>query len=107
MSQSKQISEVVSEFAARYKPEVASNYVGIIHIILTGAEPYSCTLELTESGCTASDGLTGQPDCQIKTKSDSFRRIVNNESSPQEEFIMGNIYISNVQVVQLVGKAFR
>jgi hypothetical protein len=107
MGSEKSISAVVHEFAARYKPEVASNYVGIIHIILTGAEPYSCTLELSESGCTVTDGLEGKSGCQIKTKSDSFRRIVNNESSAQEEFIMGNIYISNVQVIQLIAKAFR
>jgi hypothetical protein len=107
MSSIKSISAVVHEFAARYKPEVASNYVGIVHIILTGAEPYSCTLEFSESGCTVTDGLKGQPGCQIKTKSDSFRRIVSNKSSAQKEFIMGNIYVSNVQVISLIAKSFR
>jgi hypothetical protein len=107
MSLLKPISQVVQDFAARYKPEVASNYVGVIHIILTGSEPYSSTLYLSNTGCVVTEGLEGQADCQIKTKSDVFRRIVSHESSAQEEFIMGNIYISNVQVVQLVAKAFR
>lgn len=101
------ISQVVTEFAARYKPEQASTYEGIIHLILKGSEPYECTLRLSSNGCDVTEGLEGRPDCEIKTKSDTFRRIVNNESSPQHEFIMGHIYISNVQVVQLLAKAFR
>jgi hypothetical protein len=107
MSSTQSISDVVREFSARYKPEVASNFEGIIHIILTGNEPYSCTLTLSETGCVTSEGLEGHPDCLIKTKSETFRRIVSNQSSPQEEFIMGNIYLSNLQVVQIVAKAFR
>ena len=107
MSPIKSISEVVREFAARYKPELASNFVGIIHILLTGSEPYTCTLYLSETGCDVVEGVEGLPDCQLKTNSAAFRRIVSNESSPQQEFIMGNIYISNVQVVQLIAKAFR
>jgi hypothetical protein len=107
MSPTKSISEVVREFAARYKPELASYFIGRIHLILTGNEPYTCTLNLSETGCDIIEGLEGSPDCQIKTKSEAFRRIVSNESSPQQEFIMGNIYISNVQVIQLIGKAFR
>jgi hypothetical protein len=103
----KSILEVVTEFAARYKPELASNYVGTIHLILTGIESLQCTLRLSEVGCEMAEGLEGRPDCEIKAKAEAFRRIVNNESSPQQEFIMGNIYISNVQVVQLVAKAFR
>ena len=103
----KPISKVVAEFASRYKPELASHYVGTIHLILTGSEPYQSTLKLSDDGCDIIEGLEGRPDCEIKTKSEAFRRIVNNESSPQQEFIMGNIYISNVQVIQLVAKAFR
>ncbi len=107
MGTSPSILNVVTEFAARYKPELASNYVGTIHLILTGGESLQCTLHLSQDGCMMNEGLDGRPDCEIKAKSEAFRRIVNNESSAQQEFIMGNIYISNVQVVQLVAKAFR
>ncbi len=107
MDSQKTIMNVVRDFAARYKPEMAPNYRGTIHLILTGGESLQCTLYLSEEGCRLDEGLDGCPDCEIKAKSEAFRRIVNNESSPQEEFIMGNIYISNVQVVQLVAKAFR
>lgn len=101
------LPEIITRFAGRYKPEVAAGYVGIIHLVITGADPGEFTLNLNEAGCTAEEGLNGQADCEVRTNSDAFRRIVGNERSAEEEFIMGNIYISNLQVVLRIGKAFR
>lgn len=101
------IDQLVRQFADRYNPELGSNYTGVIHLVLKGSEPYECTLVISEGGCAVTEGLEGHPDCEIKTKSEAFRRIVNNESSPQQEFIMGQISVSNLQVIMLIGKAFR
>ncbi len=101
------LPEIVTRFAGRYKPELAAGYSGTLHLIITGAEPGEFTLSLSDSGCVATEGLSGQADCEVRTNSDVFRRIVTHQRSAEEEFIMGNIYISNLQVVLRIGKAFR
>jgi len=101
------IESVIRDFAARFKPELSSGFTGNIHLVLTGPETMSCTLCITANGCSIEDGLSEHVDCEIRTRSDAFRRIANRERSAQEEFIMGNIYISNLQVIQRISKAFK
>lgn len=101
------IESVIRGFAERFNPEMSSGFTGNIHLMLTGPEIISCTLCITVNGCHIEDGLSDHVDCEIRTRSDVFRRIVNKVRSPQEEFIMGNIYISNLQVIQRIGKAFK
>lgn len=101
------LPEIITRFAGRYKPELAPGYSGVVHLILTGHEPGEFTLTLNQDGCTPSEGLTGQADCEIRTSSEAFRRIASHQKSAEEEFIMGNIYISNLQVILRITKAFR
>lgn len=106
MGTSETLSELVTQFAGKYRPDLAGDFQGIIHLVLTGKDAGSFTLECSDTGCTVSETLSGHPDCEIRTNADAFRRIVSRQSSPQEEFIMGHIYISNLQVIRRIGKAF-
>jgi len=107
MSESQPILSLLESLACNYKPAEAGFYVGIIHIYLTEDHDYSFTLRLHEQGCEITEGASGIPDCEIRTSVHTLQRIVTNERSPHQEFIMGNIYISNIQVIQHIGKAFR
>lgn len=100
------IEQVIRDFAASYKPELAAFYEGNILLTLSGSEPCECSLIFDTSGCKAQKGRVEPIQCEIRAKSEVFRRIVNRERSPVEEFIMGNIYISNINVIQHIGKAF-
>jgi hypothetical protein len=100
------IEQVIRDFASSYTPALAAGYTGNILLTLTGSEPCECTLVFDASGCSTQKGRLEPIQCEIKAKSEVFRRIVNRERSPVEEFIMGNIYISNVNIIQHIGKAF-
>jgi len=100
------IEHVIRDFAASYNPALTAGYTGNILLTLTGSEPCECSLIFDASGCRTQKGRVEPIQCEIKAKSEVFRRIVNRERSPVEEFIMGNIYISNVNVIQHIGKAF-
>jgi hypothetical protein len=107
MSEPNPILSLLESLACKYKPAEAGFYEGVIHIYLTDDQVYSFTLRLTGEGCNITEGTSGIPDCEIRTSIHTLQRIVNNERSPHQEFIMGNIYISNIQVIQHIGKAFR
>jgi putative sterol carrier protein len=100
------IETVIQEFASSYDPDLAAYYEGNVHLILTGSEPCECSLIFEKTGCSVQKGKLEPVHCEIKAKSEVFRRIVNRERSPVEEFIMGNIYISHLNVIQHIGKAF-
>ena len=106
MSTENTIEQVIRDFAASYNPELAAFYEGNILLTLTGSEPCECSRIFDASGCKTQKGRVEPIQCEIRAKSEVFRRIVNRERSPIEEFIMGNIYISNVNVIQHIGKAF-
>lgn len=106
MKTEQNIETVIREFAESYDPELAAYYEGNVLLTLTGSEPCECSLIFEKTGCTVHKGKHEPVHCEIKAKSEVFRRIVNRERSPVEEFIMGNIYISNVNVIQHIGKAF-
>jgi hypothetical protein len=101
------ILSLLESLACKYKPAEAGYYEGVIHIHITDDVIHSFTLHLTDQGCSINEGAHGMPDCEIRTSIHTLERIVTNERSPHQEFIMGNIYISNIQVIQHIGKAFR
>jgi putative sterol carrier protein len=100
------IEMLIRDFADAYDPEIAAYYEGNVLLNLGGSEPCECSLIFDKSGCRVEKGRQEPIHCEIKAKSEVFRRIVNRERSPMEEFIMGNVYISNIQVIQHIGKAF-
>lgn len=101
------LPEIIARFASRYNPEHAPGFHAVIHLVLKGSEPGEFTLTLSEAGCEAQSGLQGTPDCEVRTSSEAFRRIAQHERSAEEEFIMGNIAVSNLQVILRIGRAFR
>jgi putative sterol carrier protein len=90
-------SEMIKSFETRIKTqELSEEDSGIFHFILTGEGGGEFTVELKNKQVTVSEGLQGNPDCEIRAKASDYEALERGELNPQWAFLTGKIKVSNL-----------
>ena len=80
-----------------YRPERAGDWKARIHFAIKDGPGQTI---ICESGaCRVEDGLTGTPDCTVKTDTETIVGILKQETDPQKAYMKGRIAADNLTVL--------
>lgn len=67
---------------------------GLFHFRMDGEGDF--TVSLKDKVCTVTEGLVGEPTCEVKAKASDYANIELGKTNAQMAFMMGKIKISNL-----------
>ena len=83
----KTIKALFAAMPSGMNPEAADGMDVVVQFHLTGSETMDGYLIIKESGCTYSDGVHPNPTTTIRSDSELWLAISNNETSGEEAFL--------------------
>jgi alpha-methylacyl-CoA racemase len=99
--------QILSSAPSRFRPEKAQGIQSTFHFIITGDENFELSLLINNGACSLHDGLTGTPDCTVKTTAKTYIELETGKASPQMALMMGKIKVSNLSEMMKFAKCFR
>jgi len=101
------IHDLFFSLPRRFKPEKAGSFSGVFHFDLTGAGGGQFTVSIENGTCAVQEGLTGKPDCTIKTAAQTHLDIEQGKANPQWAYLTGKVKVSNIAAMTQYIKLFR
>lgn len=101
------IYDLFASIPARFRPDRAEGVSLLFHFDLNGDEAIQYTVAIKDLKCSVEEGLHGQPDCIVKTKSQTYIDIETGKANPQMALMMGKVKVSNIGEMMKFAKVFR
>ncbi len=87
--------DLIMKLPSRVNPEDIKDHRTRFHFILQGEGGGDFTVVIENGACTVDEGLSGDPECTIKSKSDDFVKVVKGDLNPMMAVMSGKLSISN------------
>lgn len=101
------IHQLFNSIPSRFRTEKAEGVNLLFHFDLSGDEPVQYTVIVSNQTCTVEQGLHGEPNCVIKTKSQTYIDIETGKTNPQMALMMGKVKVSNIGEMMNFAKVFK
>lgn len=88
--------EIVYSLPERFKPQVAENTEMTVHLQLTGENGGDFTVKVDDGVCTVTEGLSGEPECVVKTSDKAYEDLELGRTNPQMALMTGKVKVSNI-----------
>jgi acyl dehydratase/putative sterol carrier protein len=98
------VREVFALAPQAYRPERAGDWKARIHFAIKDGP--SQTLVCADGKCAVEEGLTGAPDCTVKTDTDTIVGILKQTTDPTKAFMKGRIAADNMVVLMKFATVF-
>ena len=99
--------QIIESIPYRFRIEKAKDYKAVFQFEITGEEQLQYTVTIANNECKLSTGLTGNPDCTVKTKSNVYVDLETGKANPQMALMLGRVKISNIAAMMQFAKCFR
>ena len=99
--------QIIESIPFRFRAEKAENYTATFQFEITGDENLQYTVTINNGKCELQKGLTGKPDCTIKTKASIYVELETGKANPKMALMMGKIKVSNLAAMMQFAKCFR
>ena len=91
------VAEAFSHVPLAFRPDKAGDWKARLHFAVKDGS--SQTLVIGDGVCRVEAGLTGNPDCTLKTDSETIIGIFNQTMAPDKAFMKGKITADNMGVL--------
>lgn len=90
-------ADLIKSFENRIETQgLSQDEEKIFHFRLSGEGGGDFTVELKNKKIKVSEGIKGEPDCEIKAKASDYVALELGELNPQWAFLTGKIKVSNI-----------
>jgi len=101
-----EVEAILNSLPGRFRPERVTDWSGVFHWEIRGAERPEWTVRIDAGGCEIQEGHAGQPDCTIRMGHKTFVAIETGKRNPMVAFVKGKIKITNVGNMRRYDRAF-
>lgn len=88
----------------KVKPEVLEGLSTVFHFEISDSGNY--TIALNDGKLDVTEGLTGDPECTVKTSAESFSKLIKGDLNPMMAMMTGKLKISNAGAMMKYAKIF-
>lgn len=99
--------DIVTSIPQRFRPEKAGGFTGTFHFDIIGHDSFPFTVSISNNQCSLNNGLQGNPDCIVRTKTETYVKLELGAINPQVALMMGKVKVSNLSAMMAFSKMFR
>jgi putative sterol carrier protein len=101
-----EVEAILRSLPARFRPERAEGWGGVVHFAIPGAAKPSWTVVVADGKCRVAEGHEGEPDCVITLDEETFLAIETGQANPIAAFVAGKVKITSVGHMRRYDRAF-
>lgn len=99
--------EIIASIPARFRKEKAGGVSVIFHFDISGEGGDAFTIHIHNNECRLEKGLSGTPDCVVKTSAENYVKLETGALNPQLALMTGKVKVSNIAGMVRFSKMFR
>jgi len=100
-------ADILKGLPDRFLVEKAGDWETLFHFDLSGPEGGQFTVTIRGGTCTVEAGLTGNPECVVRTSDRLYRDIELGKANAEVAFMTGKIKVSDLVEMMKFIKSFR
>ena len=98
--------EFLYKLPSKVSPEAIQDLETTFHFDLEGEGGGQFTVEVKEGKVKVTDGLTGDPNCVVKSNEETFNKLISGDLNPMMAILTGKVKISNQSEMLRYAKLF-